>query len=47
LAAWARSGLLSDEKENQVRELGFAEIHSENILFIAGNKFHVARGLEN
>jgi hypothetical protein len=34
----ARSGCLSDEKENQVRELDFPEIRSESILFVCGNK---------
>jgi hypothetical protein len=35
-----QSGYLSDEKENQVRELDFTDIHSQNILFIFGNKVH-------
>jgi hypothetical protein len=36
MRAW--SECLSDEKENQVRELDFPEIRPINILIVCGNK---------
>jgi hypothetical protein len=38
IAMRARSGCLSDEKENRMREVDHPEIRSTNILFVCGNK---------